>query len=601
MTVTTAPSRPDTGNGVRGVLRRRPTRSHVWLGLAGLVVLAALAYAALRAWWPAASTGDPTVFVVQRRSFSVDLPQKGELQAAQSVDVRCEVEGRSTIIWLIHEGAQVQKGDLLVEMASDEIEDRIKSEEINVANAESNHLTAQTDYEIQIDQNASDIRKAELALENAKTELSKYEEGDWIQQQTDARIAVQRAEKELKQAADRFKDSKELNEQGFITKREYESDEFSLFVAEKELEQAKLAEEILHKYTYTQTLRQKQSDVEEADKELERVRKGAAAKEAQKKQAFDSRTAELAIARDRLAKYRRQKENTRIVAPAPGLVVYYAEPHRWGDGDEIKEGAEVRERQTLITLPDTSRMKVIVRIHEAAATRINLGLPATVEIEGHPGRVFAGAVTKVAELADSQNRWLNPDLKEYETEITLDEPDLGLKPGVTARARIHITDVANALAVPVQAVFSKGGSHYVFRSRRGGGEPVPVKLGASSEEYVEVLDGVREGDRILLAVSEDLKREIPSREEPPNNARPSETSSVAHQPKTTPVADRPEAASLGVQQAGARPAGRPEAAPGATGQAGGPPKGQPEAAPAGRRPEAPAGGRRPQARPAGRS
>jgi len=592
MTVTTVPSRPDTANGVRGLLRRRPMKLHVRLGLAGLVVLAALAYAALRTWWPAASTGDPTVFVVQRRSFSVDLPQKGELQAAQSVDVRCEVEGRSTIIWLIDEGAQVQKDDLLVELASNEIDERIKSEEINFANAEMNHLTAQTDYEIQLDQNASDIRKAELALENAKTELSKYEEGDWVQQETDARIAVQRAEKELSQASDRFTDSKELHEQGFITKREYESDEFALFVAEKELEQARLAEEILHKYTYKQALRQKQSDVEEAEKELERVRKGATAKEAQKNQTVESRAAEVAIARDRLAKYKRQKENARIVAPAPGLVVYYAEAHRWGDGDEIKEGAEVRERQTLITLPDTSRMKVIVRIHEAAATRITKDLPASVQIEGYPGRVFTGTVTKVAELADSQNRWLNPDLKEYETEITLDEVDPGLKPGVTARARIHIADVTNALAVPVQAVFSKGGSHFVFRDKRGGAEPVSVKLGASSEEYVEVLAGVKEGERILLAASEDLKRKIPSREEQPNNGLSSEAPAVAHQPEVAAPAAQPE---------GPAPAGQPEAAPATGGQEAGPGKGRPEGSPGGRRPGAPAGGRRPEGSPPARS
>ena len=583
MTVTTVPSRPDTGTGVRGLLWRRPMKLHVRLGLAGLVVLAVLAYAALRTWWPAASTGDPTVFVVQRRSFSVDLPQKGELQAAQSVDVRCEVEGRSTIIWLIAEGDQVQKGDLLVELASDEIEDRIKSEEISVANAEANYLTAKTDYEIQIDQNESDIRKATLTLDNAKDEKNKYEEGDWIQQQTDARIAVQRAEKELKQAADRFTDSKELHEQGFITKREYESDEFSLFVAEKELEQAKLAEDILHKYTYKQALRQKQSDVEEAEKELERVRKGAAAKEAQKKQAFDSRTAERAIAQDRLAKYKRQKENTRIVAPAPGLVVYYAEPHRWGEGDEIKEGAEVRERQTLITLPDTSRMKVIVRIHEAAATKISMGLPATVEIEGHPGRVFTGAVTKVAELADSQNRWLNPDLKEYETEITLDEPDLGLKPGVTARARIHIEDVTGALAVPVQAVFSSGNRHYVFRDSGRTVEAVPVVLGSSSDQFVQITEGLKEGDRIRLAVSDELKRQIPSRGEQPANGLEVEAPTTERRPGSPAAGPHAPEGPAAADARQVSPAdGRPKSPP-----VGSPPK-QP---PAGRRREAPPPGR----------
>lgn len=582
MTITASPSRPDTAKPAPGGARRRPLGLPLPLIAAGAVTLLVLGFLAIRTWGPAGATDDPTLFVVQRRDFSVDLPQKGELRAAQSVDVRCEVEGRSTIIWLVPEGTRVQKGDLLVELASNEIEDRIKSEEISVANAESNYLTAKTDYEIQIDQNASDIRQAILTLDNAKDEKNKYEEGDWIQQQSDARIAVQRAEKELRQARDRFTDSQELREQGFITKREYESDEFALFVAEKELEQAILAEEILHKYTHKQAMRQKESDVEEAEKELERIKKGAAAKESQKKQAFDSRTRELEIARERLGRYRRQKENTRILAPAPGMVVYYSEARRWGGGDEIKEGAEVRERQTLITLPDTSRMKVVVRIHEAAATKISTGLPATVEIEGHPGRVFKGVVTRVADLVDSQDRWLNPDLKEYETEITLDEVDLDLKPGVTARARIHIEDVTAALAVPVQAVFSSGNRHYVFRDSGRTVEAVPVVIGSSSDQFVQITEGLKDGDRIRLAVSDELKRQIPSRGEQTANGPQAEDPATERQPGSPAGPRAPE----GPAAADARQVSPAEGLP-KTPPAGSPPK-QP---PAGRRREVPPPGR----------
>ncbi len=541
MTITASPSRPDTAGPPARRTRGGPLGLPRRWTVAGAVALVLLGVLAIQTWWPAAAAADPALFLVQRRDFSVDLPQKGELRAAQSVDVRCEVEGRSTIIWLVPEGTRVQKGDLLVELASNEIEDRIRSEEINVANAESNYLTAKTDYEIQIDQNASDIRKANLALENAEDEFNKYKEGDWIQQQTSSLVAVERAQKELDQARDRFNDSKELREQGFITKREYESDELALFVAEKELEQATLAKEILHKYTHNQAMRQKRADVEEAQKELDRIKKGAEAKERQKRQAYDSRTRELEIARDRLARYRRQKENTRIVAPAPGMVVYYSEARRWGGGDEIKEGAEVRERQTLITLPDTSRMKVIVRIHEAAATKISTGLPATVEIEGHSDRVFKGKVTRVADLVDSQDRWLNPDLKEYETEITLDEVGEDLKPGVTARARIHIEDVTNALAVPVQAVFSSGSRHYVFRDSRRGVEAVPVVLGSSSDQFVQITDGLKEGDRIRLAVSDELKRQIPSRGEQNANG-PQPPDALADRPAGAPAPETKRAA-----------------------------------------------------------
>ncbi|MHC4609714.1 MAG: efflux RND transporter periplasmic adaptor subunit, partial [Planctomycetota bacterium] len=118
-------------------------------------------------------------------------------------------------------------------------------------------------------------------------------------------------------------------------------------------------------------------------------------------------------------------------------------------------------------------------------------------------------VTKIAVLADSQNQWLNPDLKEYETEITLDQTDVPLKPGVTARADIIVREMENVLAVPVQSVFTKTGHHFVFRNGGNDAEPVEVELGHSSDEYVEVVSGLAQDDQVLLTVSDELRRTLP--------------------------------------------------------------------------------------------
>ncbi|UCG17272.1 MAG: efflux RND transporter periplasmic adaptor subunit [Phycisphaerales bacterium] len=548
------------------VVRYRPA---LRIGAAGLVIIAA--YLGVRSWRTPSGSDDPTLFTVQRRSFSVDLYQKGELRAVDSVNVKCEVEGRSTIIYLIPEGTEVKEGDLLVELASNEIAERIETEAARVNEAEADLSNAEKEYEIQLDQNASDVRKAELAVQNARDELLKYEEGDWAQQEMDANLELERAQEELSQAEAKFKDSQELYEKKFITKREYDRDKFAVLVAGIAVKKAGLAKYILGKYTHPKDQRQKESDLAEAEKDLERVKKSAAAKADQKRTDWEARQAETEIARKRLAKYREQEANTKIRAKAPGLVVYFSEHHRWGGGDEIKEGAEVRERQTLITLPDTSVMKVDVRVHEAVATKIEEGMTATVEVEGIPDRVFTGEVTNVAVLADSQNRWLNPDLKEHETEITLDRTDVELKPGVTARVKIHVEDVVDALAVPVQAVFGKGGKHFVFRQYRDQARPVEVSVGPSNDEFVEVTDGIAEGHEILLAVSDDLKREIP---EPPTTESPEFR--VDAPPPGPAAADRrassPPPATDRERQAGER-RGRPPAGE-AQRRSGGPPDGK---------------------------
>jgi len=528
MTSTSVPSSSPSAPGLRVRSAAIWRASLAWLGrhrgAATVIVLLVgvpLAWSAVRSLWAPPAVDAPTIFNVQRRSFMVNLLQKGELRAVKSVDLRSEIEGRATVIRLIPEGTEVKQGDLLVELASNEIDERVRSEEITVAKGEAALQAAEKEYEIQVDQNASDIRKGELAVRDADDALHKYLEGDWVQKNLEADLEIQQADEEKRQANSKYEDSKELYNKKFITKNEYERDSFSLLVADIAVKKANLAKEILHKYTHPTAMRGFESDLGEAEKDLARVSKSAAAKETQKRVDMESRRAEAEIARQRLAKYKDQKSKTQILAPGPGLVVYYSEEGRHGgETDQVKEGAEVRERQPLITLPDTSQMKVVVRIHEATAGKVAPGQLANVTVEGISDRSFAGKVTSVAPLADSQNRWLNPDLKEYETEITLDGSDLALKPGVTARAEIHVENVADVLAVPVQTVFTKGGKHFVFRQRLGRAKPVEVRLGSSNEEYVAVTDGLAVGDKILLAVADDLKRELPDVQTSEENGGP---------------------------------------------------------------------------------
>ncbi|MFQ5491125.1 MAG: hypothetical protein ACE5GE_10415, partial [Phycisphaerae bacterium] len=74
---------------------------------------------------------------------------------------------------------------------------------------------------------------------------------------------------------------------------------------------------------------------------------------------------------------------------------------------------------------------------------------------------------------------------------------------------IVVTQMEDVLAVPVQAVFTKSGHHFVFRQRRGDPAPVEVHVGHSSDEFAEVRDGLQAGDRVLLAVSDSVRQSLP--------------------------------------------------------------------------------------------
>ena len=397
------------------------------------------------------------LYRVTRKSFPVLLKEKGELEAANSIDIRCELEGRSTIIYLIDEGAHVKKGDLLVELASDEIDEEIRETEIKEATARAAYEAAEKELEILQDENASEIRKASLNLTLAQLALEKYKEGEAADLQQDADLDVAKAKYVLQRAEADYKDSQELFKKNYVTRIELENDEFDVYTGNQELTKAELKKTVLEKYTIPMAMKEKGSDVEEAMKELARTKKSAQASEAKAKADLDSKKSEFGIVTDKLAKYRDQKKKAKITASAEGLVVY-ARTGSWHREDtRIESGVQVYERQSMIELPDTSSMKVVIRVHEAQTERLKLGLPATVEIEGFSGRQFTGKVSKIAVLADSTNRWLNPNLKQYETEILLDGKRADLKPGVTAHVEVLVAELKDVLAVPVQSVFGKAG------------------------------------------------------------------------------------------------------------------------------------------------
>jgi len=486
------------------------------IGLIGVavVVVGAVAWAAASWNRTAREAAGVDKYTVTPHSFLVELKEKGELKAANSVDIKCEVEGRSTIISLVDEGTAVKDGDLLVELASDQLEDSIQQQELKEAAAVTAYEAAKVDLDIQRDRNASDIRKGEVDVELKRLELEKYRgtpevKGEWGQKLRDAEIAIQQAEIMLERREEDFEAAQKLLEKGFITKTKFREDEIHFKSARWDLEKAKLAKRVLEEYTHRAELTKRESDLEEAIKELERVKKNAASEEHRKARNLEGKEKELEITRAQLAKLREQKEKCRITAPAPGFVVYYSEHWRWGSDDQIKEGATVHERQVLMQLPDTSQMQVIVRIHEAKTDRIKVGQSVVVEVEGIPDRQLTGKVTKIAVVADTQNRWLNPELKEYETEIALDPTDAPLKPGMTAHARILVEEVEDVLAVPVQSIFTKAGRRYVFRANGPAAEPVEIGLGSIGTEFAEVVEGLSQGDQVVLAFSDEHTRLIP--------------------------------------------------------------------------------------------
>jgi len=186
-------------------------------------------------------------------------------------------------------------------------------------------------------------------------------------------------------------------------------------------------------------------------------------------------------------------------AKKTGLVVYGAggeEMFYYGGQEPIREGATVRERQTIITIPDMTRMSVKVKIHESYIKKIKKGQKVRITVDAFPDTVLEGEVSKVGVLPDSQNRWMNPDMKVYLTTITINGTYDWIKPGMSAKAEILVDHLNDVTYVPIQAVGPSEGKQVCY-----------VVHGLKSEQrevddFLEIKKGLKEGEKVLLRAPE---------------------------------------------------------------------------------------------------
>ena len=470
-------------------LRARPLLSV--LGVVALVAIAALVFRPTKN--PASQNSYHTV---KRGDFLVSLVEGGTLRAVVETVVRCELEGTSRILSIIPEGTSVKKGDLLVELDGTSIKDKIAAQAVVVRTAEFAGIKAREDLSIQKLTSDASINEADLKVEFAISDLEKYKEGDWPQQKKGIEARVTIAEEEIQRAKDHLNWTTSLEKKGYATRSELEAD--SLAVKRQEITIALASEELrlAQKYDYPKKVRQLESAVEQARLELLRVKQRMASLTFAAEADLGAKESTLKLQQETLALLKEQMKLVTITAPADGLVVYANVTAT--SGTPIEEGATVRQKQDLIKLPDVSSMMIEVKVHESHVRQVMPGLHAYVTIDSLPDKQFEAIVRKVAVLPDQTSRYYNPNLKVYTTEVQIGD-QLDVKPGVSGRAEIVVTNLTAVLTVPIQAVTTSRGQQVCFVKRAAREVPVPVEVGLFNDRFIEIKSGLKEGDQVLLA------------------------------------------------------------------------------------------------------
>src|SRR5437660_3420376 len=173
-----------------------------------------------------------------------------------------------------------------------------------------------------------------------------------------------------------------------------------------------------------------------------------------------------------------------VYAPSGGIVLKR----------QALPGTYVEPGTTLYELADLSTVWINGDIYESEIPSVRLNQSAEVTFETYPGEAFRGKVAYIYP-------YLNEATRTVRVRMEFANPHLKLKPGMYGNVMLHV-DAGRRLVVPKEAVLDSGLRQLVFLDLgQGVYQPYPVKLGRRSQDYVEVLEGIKEGDRIVTSAN----------------------------------------------------------------------------------------------------
>lgn len=419
---------------------------------------------------------------------------------------------------LIEDRGQVAKGDyiagdMLCELDSSILTDKEKQQQIDVTTARADLEKAEKNLEIQKSTNESLTAQAELAEKLADLDFKMYtaDGGEYLQQKETIEGDIKKIEEEQAMAQEQYEKVRDQARRGYTNLNNLEAARIAV-TQQKILLAVKNSElNLLEKFTKERTVSELDQMAKESVRETVRVKLEGEAQMAGLKADFDARKLTLQVEEEKLDRLLKQIKACRLIAPQAGEIVYASQQSRRSEPVVIEEGATVRERQAVINLPDLDSMKVDARIHESRISRISVGQPVEILIDAVNNTTFHGVLDSVSSVPVPGN-WPNTDLKEYEASIRItDSKELvrKLKPGMTAEIRIIVDDrQEDVLQVPVQSVLSIADKYfsYVVKGRKA--ERRELKIGDANDEYMEILDGIAEGERVVMNPRTHFSREI---------------------------------------------------------------------------------------------
>jgi HlyD family secretion protein len=437
------------------------------MGLAGAGVLSLV-------WWISSDDQSlnteiqPLFHEVQVGEFKLELVEPGEIESAENIEIKSEVRSRSSsgtsILEIVPEGTVVEKGEFLVRLDDASLQKDLLRQRISVHQAKATLVKT-----------TADVEAAKLALEE-------YLSGSFRENEEQLESAEFVAKENFRRAQEYLVYSKRLATKGYVSEVQLEADQFAVEKASKELDLAQTKLEVLRTHSRKAKVNDLNASILTAEARLQSAQNSYQLETTQENEIEE------------------QIDKCRIFSPASGEVTYANKTTSGSnEGVLIEEGKQVRENQTIIRLPNASLLRVRAKVNESRIEQVRPGMNCIILIDAMRDTELKGKVESVSEYPLPSISRYTSHIKEYGTDILINDPPAGVRTGMTAKVTIKSEYIEEALQVPLTAVFREDGNAFCLTGTDGLDLSVrAIELGSYNMTMAVVKSGLKYGEKVLL-------------------------------------------------------------------------------------------------------
>lgn len=382
-------------------------------------------------------------------------------------------------------GSQVRQGQPIATLDPATVAGVVKQAEAAVKVSTATLTQARVNFVSQVRSRRSAVQQAELNLEAQRVALVKLRAGSRPQEIAQAQAAVASAEASLTNALQNMSRSRTLFSQGLLARKDLEAAELQQKTAQAALTSARQALSLTRQGSRPEDIRAGEVAVRQAEQQLDADR-AQAIQNAAKAQDVRIASGQLQSAQGALEAARSQTRSLTILSPVSGTVVSVG----------VNPGESVDVTAGVATVVNLDRVRVLLNVPADAASEVEKGMAVSFAVEGGP--LHAAVVTVVARAVD-------PATNTVQVEALADNADRTLRDDGFARARIYTHVHRGVVVIPASALVEKDGKTTVFLAGEdGSAQGKAVKVGAKEGEKVEILSGLKKGDRIVTSGAYEL-------------------------------------------------------------------------------------------------